>query len=560
MKEYLKNNKGLLLITVFLSAVCSIASSLLAVILQKLIDIAVNGDKPGFYNLLLIMVLYVFFLGVSAYLYSYFSKLFVRNITFKMRKKVFEGIMKKSPRDYASVNTADYISMLTNDVKLTEENYIIPLLSTIEYSVLFLSTLVILLTFSPIVTIFLIICIALMYIIPSLFGTSLQKRQDDYSRQLSAFTVKLKDIMSGYEIIRAFNIVEKIKQQYQDVNNDVTQAKFKADKLFAVNESISGILSALSVIAVVFISAYLVLIGNITVGTLLALVQLSSTFVTPILMIMQNIPKMQSIKPVLNRMNEFVYYDNAAFSGKITPVFNNVLQMDQVGFSYSDNHKALQNINIEFKKRRKYAITGQSGCGKTTLIRLMTAYDSEYSGSISFDNYDIRQLDIEKLNKMISVIHQNVYMFDTDIRENICLYQNYSEQELNEVLDLSGIRLFLDQLPNGLNTPVGENGANLSGGQRQRIAVARALIQKTPILILDEGTSAIDMQTAYDIEKKLLAIEDLTLITITHNMSEDILGMYDQIIYMENGHIAETGNLSELLSVKEGFYSFFTLK
>ncbi|MHB8064710.1 MAG: ATP-binding cassette domain-containing protein, partial [Ruminiclostridium sp.] len=153
-----------------------------------------------------------------------------------------------------------------------------------------------------------------------------------------------------------------------------------------------------------------------------------------------------------------------------------------------------------------------------------------------------------------------IYMFDDSIEQNICLYEAFSEEELKNVLEISGVQQFLDHTSNGIQSLVGENGCNLSGGQRQRIAVARALIQKKPILILDEGTSAIDMQTAYDIENSLLKLDNLTLITITHNMSRDILSMYDQIIYMENGSILEAGSLDQLLSNYSAFHRFFHLQ
>lgn len=150
-------------------------------------------------------------------------------------------------------------------------------------------------------------------------------------------------------------------------------------------------------------------------------------------------------------------------------------------------------------------------------------------------------------------------MFDKTIKDNICLYKEFSKEQINNVLNLSGANKFIEETTNGLNYLVGENGSNLSGGQRQRIAIARALIQQTPILVLDEGTSAIDMQTAYDIESKLLSVENLTLITITHKMSEELLSLYDEIIYMENGQIVERGNLRELLDKKDKFFRFYTV-
>jgi ABC-type multidrug transport system fused ATPase/permease subunit len=183
-----------------------------------------------------------------------------------------------------------------------------------------------------------------------------------------------------------------------------------------------------------------------------------------------------------------------------------------------------------------------------------------FEGTISYDSTDIRNFDIEKLNQKISLIHQNIYMFDDTISQNIRLYEDFTDYEMEKALSASGVSKFLPQMPSGLNSPAGENGCSLSGGQRQRVAVARALIREKPILILDEGTSAIDMQTAYDIENSLLKVSDLTLITITHNMSQDLLGLYDCIIYMEDGRVAETGSLDELLARQSSFYHFFHLQ
>ena len=133
-------------------------------------------------------------------------------------------------------------------------------------------------------------------------------------------------------------------------------------------------------------------------------------------------------------------------------------------------------------------------------------------------------------------------------------------KNINEILKLSGAYEFINEIEEGLDYHMGENGNNLSGGQKQRIAIARALIQETPILVLDEGTSAIDMQTGYDIENRLLSLEDLTLITITHKMSEELLSLYDEIIYMENGKIIEQGSFEDLIKREERFFDFYKLE
>ena len=145
----------------------------------------------------------------------------------------------------------------------------------------------------------------------------------------------------------------------------------------------------------------------------------------------------------------------------------------------------------------------------------------------------MKEMDQQEINRRIAVIHQNVFLFDTDIRDNICLGQKYTEEEIHTALRESGMWEYLSGLQNGIDTRVGENGQLLSGGQRQRIAVARALIRKTPVLILDEGTSAIDRETAFEIEKNLLARKNLTVITITHHMDKRLAGQYDAILRLE---------------------------
>ena len=151
-------------------------------------------------------------------------------------------------------------------------------------------------------------------------------------------------------------------------------------------------------------------------------------------------------------------------------------------------------------------------------------------------------------------------MFNESIYHNICLHQDFTDQQLEEALKASGSAGFISQMTGGLSHIVGENGANLSGGQKQRIAVARALIRHKSFLILDEGTSAVDMQTAYDIETRLLKLKGLTLVTITHNMNADILKMYDEIIYMEDGRILEQGSFKKLMAANKRFRDFFELK
>ena len=211
------------------------------------------------------------------------------------RKDVFQGIMSRQPAAYYKETTADYVSAMTNDMKLIEENYIAALLSTFELLIMFTATFGLLIALSPLVTVILVLALLLMFLVPAGIGRVLEKRQDLVSKQMSVFTGKLKELFSGYEVLKSYNRIENAILRFQDENEKEIHTRFKAARLFALNEGLADTLSVLSTIAVIFVSAYLVLIGHITMGTLLALVQLSSSFMAPVILLMQNIPKIQSM-------------------------------------------------------------------------------------------------------------------------------------------------------------------------------------------------------------------------------------------------------------------------
>ncbi|APH19562.1 ABC transporter ATP-binding protein [Clostridium botulinum] len=559
MRECIKRNKLLLILTIIFSIISSAAMVGLSLFIQTTIDYVTIGNMNGFKRILIYSVGYGILIGLLYFIYDILSKMFIRNLLKMLRNKVFFGILRRNYKDFNSKNTADYISVLTNDMKLIEENYVVPLLLILQYSVMFGVTVILLLYLSPLVTLGIFISMLLIFIVPSIFGKTLENKQLELSNRLSFFTSKLKDIFLGYDVIRSYNLRDNTTKEFQEENNNLANAKFTADKIFVINESLSQILGLGTQFVAIFLSAYLVIKGELTMGMLIAIVQLSATFVQPVIMIMSNVPKLNSVKPIIKRIDDFSNYEDTDFVGKDKPYFNSNLEISNLYFNYGNERPAIDNISLRIDRNKKYAIVGGSGCGKSTLVKLMLGYYSDFNGDIKFDGNSIKNLDIEQLNKMISIIHQNVYMFDKTIKDNICLYKEFSKEQINNVLNLSGANKFIEETTNGLNYLVGENGSNLSGGQRQRIAIARALIQQTPILVLDEGTSAIDMQTAYDIESKLLSVENLTLITITHKMSEELLSLYDEIIYMENGQILERGNLRELLDKKDKFFRFYTV-
>lgn len=559
MKKYVLKEKGLLILAVLFGIIFSVGSTLIALILKDIIDVAMAKDMDKFVFIIVQTVIYLCVISLFYGLYSALSKKFVCKVMKMLRADIFEGVFKKNIPDFKSVNSADYLSALTNDVKNVEDNYFMPLLLCMQNIIVFITSFAVMIYLSPLVMLCLFAAMFLLIAVPCLFQKTIQSRQDDFSKKQSAFTVAVKDFLSGFEVIRSYKMHSHIVKAFADKNNTIFQTKYSLDKIVSIVEALSALLSVVVQCSVLFVSAYLIITGEITAGVLVGLVQVSGTIVVPIQILSQNLPKIQGCKPIINRLNSISQYNDTAFSGAIAPTFVNSIAVNSLQFGYSQDNYVVNGINFVFKKNFKYALVGKSGCGKTTLINLLNGCYANFSGKIMYDNEDIRNLDIEKINEFFSVIHQNVYMFDESIKNNICLHKNVSQADLQKALSMSGIDMFLCE-DKTIDTQVGENGNNLSGGQRQRVAVARALVQEKPVLVLDEGTSAVDMQTAYDIESRLLKIKDLTVITITHSLNPQLLKNYDQIIFMEEGNIVEADTFENLVSAQGKFYDFFSLK
>ncbi|MCI8982202.1 MAG: ABC transporter ATP-binding protein [Hungatella sp.] len=560
MKFYIKQNKVLFVATILVSVIASLGYVFMAILLQQLLDIAVGKDMQQFIRMVLFSIFYFAVLGIFLYLQSLLSKKVICKIIRQIRSDVFRGTVNHSIEDFSKKNTADYISIITNDVKMIEDNFLLPLFEVVQYAVIFTASFLLMIYFDIIVTICVIVAIAIMFLIPSFLGNSLEKRQQKYSSKLADFTVSLKDILSGFEIIKSYSMKRYVVQRFNKENEETISSKYSVDRLLALNEGVSSFLALMVQIVVLFLSAYFIITGRITVGTLLGMVQVSSNLANPLMMIFTNVPKIKSIQPIVEKLQSISQYSLSHSQKEHISSFDFCVCTKDLGFSYNKQKEVLNKINCTIEKGKKYVVVGKSGCGKSTLIKLLAGYYSDYAGTIRYDNRELDLLDRNDVAQLSSIIHQNIYMFDETIHDNICLHEDYPKEMIDNVVIESGLAEFISELPEGLLYQVGENGANLSGGQKQRIAVARALIRNKPILILDEGTSAVDMQTAYDIESRLLEVDNLTLITVTHNLKAELLNKYDEIIYMENGSIKENGSFEELINTGSHFSEYFRLR
>lgn len=560
MLKLFRNHKALFAVVMVMSTASAALTIAAAVILENILNAVTSGNWELFATMIGVVAAYIVVLLVVAVCGALVEKKLIVNTIRDLRTDVQSGIISRDTENYRKTNTADYLSALTNDMTIVEENAVVPFLNTIQYAIIFVMAAVTLFVYSPLIGGIMLVSLVLMYLLPASLGKPIGKRQEAYSTGLSLFTMKLKDQFSGYDVIRSYRLTDRVKKDFSSQNDELARKKFAVSKLLSFSEGIAAVVGAASQIGTMLVAGFLVLNGQMTAGALLAILQLAGAFVQPVAVIMQCVPQIQGAMPVLERLRDLSRPAPSAFTGTDEPKFEKDIRFENLTFAYSEDQPVISQLDLTLEKGGKYALVGESGCGKSTLMSLLGGEHSAYAGAIRIDGAELRELAIDQLLGKMSTIHQGVYLFDDTIEYNIGLGRTYREEQWQAALKTSGVAKFLDQTGSGLATRAGEMGSKLSGGQRQRIAVARALIEQKPLLILDEGTSAVDVQTAYDIESALLELDDLTMVTITHNLRPELLSRYDAILFMREGRIQEIGTFDSLVEQQGAFASFHRLE
>lgn len=549
----------------FFTRVLTISLAALSVIcfdfmMGFIVDIFSNGETEKFVPIILASIFLIILLFVTEYIDGYVMSSYIKNTVNYLRCDIFTKILNKDMKDFSLDNSGKYISILYNDIKIIEDSLLNNIFLVISSFISFIISLLFLFSISPSIVIFIVIFGILGFVIPNALSKKLIIEKNNYSHNLEEITSVTKDLFSGFEVIKGFNIGSKINTIFKNSSNTVESTKKKCSILESIIKGFSLSFSVTVYLGVLILGGYLMYKGEISVGTAIIIIQLSTHIVGPVKTSISLINQIKSVSLIADKIDEILYDSCEDIEEISLPKFENSIEVKNLDFSYTNDRKALNNINLTFEKNKKYAIVGESGCGKSTLIKLLMRYYKDYNGDILIDNKDIHKIFSNDLYKNMSMIQQNVFMFDDSIKENIKLFANYSDEEVLSICDRSGLSNLISRLPDGINSLVGENGNRLSGGEKQRIAIARSLINNTKILILDESTSALDNETAYNLESSLLYINDLTLIVVTHKLIKNILLNYDEIIVMKDGMVIEKGSFDYLISLKGYFYSLYYLQ
>lgn len=555
IKKYMLKYKFQLIKTIILGILNSLSFVLISLILKEITDTALSKDGERFTFVVIVSLILFILVGVINYLFYYTKTGYIKNIMVSLRGDVFKNISKKSYADFYGNSIGSYISNLINDLTLLENNYVTSIVDIVGEVVLFSCTIGVLININPIITIILLTISILMVIVPIIFGKKLNVLQINLSKALEVFTQKIKELLQGYEVINSFNLQKEIIYEFKDKNINYENSKLKYRRILFLSQSVSVSLSIICQLIAISIGGYFLMNDKISTGSLIAIIQLGTGILGPIQSIISHYTTIKSSKKIKEKIisltNPVKPFNENNNKQKISR-FNESIEIKNLNFGYNDSNLVIKDFSYVFQKNKKYLIIGESGCGKSTILKILLGYYTSYSGEILIDGVDYKTLDMSSINSVISLIDQNTYLFEKSIEENIKLNMKLDSKRYERLLKESKVDSFLPVLDSGLQYVLKDNGINLSGGQKQRISIARALAKNAPILIADEITSALDNKAAIEIENSILLFKDSTLISVSHKRNSDIMKKYDKILLMKAGSLVAEGSLDEISEYVNG--------
>lgn len=526
-------------------------------ILGEVTNIMAAGDLDRLWRTLAISVAALILILVVDLLMYCFKSRFIHRALRQYKDLAFSRLSEKSISAFSRENTSRYLSALTNDANSIEENYLNRMLLLIYQSALFVGGLAMMLALSWQLALATIGLSLIPIVFSLVMGKELSVREKAMSDQNEKFVAQVKDFLTGFSVIKSFKAEGEVNRLFQTSNRETEQVKERRrlwdTRLTAITQSCGSVLQ----IGIFFYGAWLSINGSIQMGTVLIILNLCNCFTQPIQIVPQYWASRKAALSLIQKLAA-ITKENAGHTGEtIPPVLEQSIGLSHVGFGYAPDKPVLKDLSVQFEPGRSYAIVGPSGSGKSTLLSLLMGAYPEYTGSITIDGRELREVDTDSLYDLMSLIGQNVFLFDDTIRNNLTMFRDFPGEQVDLAVKRSGLSLLVAE--RGTDYRCGENGVGLSGGERQRISIARALLRGTPVLMLDEATASLDNQTAFGVTDAILHLDGLTRIVVTHRLDEALMKQYDQILVMKDGRLVEQGTFQELMAAKEYFYSLFTL-
>lgn len=558
MKQLIKNHQKAFYAFMIFNILVPLTNIAFAYSIKGIIDSGMSQNKEALTQAVLVGATVIFIYAALNFISLRLRNKLVRQIMSRYKNKVFQSILDRDYRDFSKEKSGKFISVLTENMKKIEQDYLYQYFNISKNLSLMIFSLLAMFIGNWFLTLLVIIASIIPMMISGFIGQKSASLQNRAMVADQKYLAKVKDILAGFLVIKSFNVKDAICEDYSHESEKFDEINFIKGK-FDVLANVISQLSGMIVFLVAFGGGmYLVFNSSTTIGSVTAIVQLVNFVVMPLNEVGMGISKFHEGQATLDAFE--VKDVTELQTGETKEYFDDVISFSNIDFSYPNTEEKIFNhLSLKIQKGEKIAIVGMSGSGKSTLLNLLLRFYDVTSGHISIDNIDLQAISAGSLYNLMTIVQQDIYIFDDTLRSNITLNQFFTDEEIKQAVQQSGLESYVLENESGLQALCGENGSNLSGGQKQRLSIARALIRKTPILLLDEATSSLDNQVTTEIENSILDIQDLTALVVTHKLNENILKKYDRILFMKGGVIVEDGSFGDLMDRRGEFYKLFEL-
>lgn len=553
-----RGNGGYFLLAVLHTVTLTCANLMLSWLMQQLIDLA-TGANTG-YSLAQLAILSVcsLLLLALAFVFTYHATpRFIANAIGAYKNLVFSKIAKKNIAAFSKENTAFYVSALSNDANTIETNYLANIFNICNQGLLLAGALGMMLWYSPTLT---LVCI-LLSILPILCAVAAGGRVAEAEKAVSekneSYMSTLRDSLAGFSVVKAFQAETAVCRIFAQKVRQVSDLKCRRRKAGIWVQGLSAMGGCIAQVGIFLFGAYLAVVQqSVSAGVVIVFVQLMNFLIEPIGAIPQYLAEYKAAQALIGKVAQALNQNIRDEGIRLPAQLKKGIEICSLSFAYAPDKPVLNEINFKFEAGKSYAVVGASGCGKSTLLNLLLAAHDQYSGSILYDGMEQRTISSQALYELISIIEQNVFVFNASIVENITMFRPFPQSEIDSAIKQSGLSALIAQ--RGPDYLCGENGAGLSGGERQRISIARSLLRKSRVLLADEITAALDAETAKQVSNAVLSLEGLTRIVVTHKL-DPALAQYDCIVVLKAGRIVQSGSFDALMASKDYFYSLYTV-
>jgi len=556
MKKIWKNNLNILLplfVVMFIYISLEIG---VAMFFGYVIDSASGAINMQFSKVMIYTFALLITESVFKWIYEVMSYKFVAKMSLDTKIYIFNNLIKQDIESFYNNDVGDKISILTNDINTIETEYFRTFLNLVKSGFLFLFAFGTIFYVSYQMTIALMILSIISFVFGNIPMKNLKTFKEKFSNSQSEYTARTSEYFNGYETIKVFGLEKFISKVFYNNSKNVYDKGLAYQKRYSLVTMISYFFEGFTFLGGFVCGGYLAYKGFITLGQMIVCVQLTNHIVNPLMFAIESYGKFKSVDKILNKIENTLISEENVETTEIKD-FNNKISLNDVSFKYDDK-KVLENINFDFEKGKKYALVGLSGSGKSTLMKLISKRIKANEGKIYIDGTDLDEISRNSIINLISTINQNVFLFKGSIYDNITLFsRDYSEEKVKDVILKAELGKYLDRLYD--KELISENANNLSGGEKQRISIARSLIKDTKIILADEILSSLDNEIAFSIEKGLLELENITLISVTHRLIKENLKQYDKILVLKDGKIEEKGNFEELMNFDSYFKKLYTI-